>query len=262
MNKPKRLLQFSLRGLVIFCAVASVWIGIWINRAREQREVVEWVEANGGEVWYENEHNPHEEFIASTKNTQLRTLMTWRYIPIPKSWTFKLRNDLEWDVSLVELSLSKVTDLTPINRLPNLEMLALGNRKDLDLSVLKENVNLKALFLHGSSVTDFNPIGNLTSVQILDLTESNVSDLNWITNLKNLRELILIGTQVNEIAPLKDLKKLQDLTLIGTLIDDVAPLRNMQSLKELYLQNTKVSKQQIEDLQKSLPNCIIYHDFE
>jgi hypothetical protein len=46
-------LQFSLRFLLVVLTVFFVWLGVAVNRAREQREAVKAIEALGGTVVYD-----------------------------------------------------------------------------------------------------------------------------------------------------------------------------------------------------------------
>jgi hypothetical protein len=49
----RRWLQFSLRGLLALLTVFAIWLGVIVNRAREQREAVKAIEATGGIVQYD-----------------------------------------------------------------------------------------------------------------------------------------------------------------------------------------------------------------
>lgn len=49
----RRWLQFSLRGFLVVLTASGVWLGVVVNRAREQREAVEAIEALGGSVGYD-----------------------------------------------------------------------------------------------------------------------------------------------------------------------------------------------------------------
>jgi len=51
--KRRRYLTFSLRTLFVLLTVLAVWLGVVVNRAREQREAVKAIEALGGFVFYD-----------------------------------------------------------------------------------------------------------------------------------------------------------------------------------------------------------------
>lgn len=51
--RPRRYLIFSLSTLFVFMTALAVWLGVMVNRAREQREAVEAIEALGGAALYD-----------------------------------------------------------------------------------------------------------------------------------------------------------------------------------------------------------------
>jgi hypothetical protein len=53
MATRRRWLQFSLRGLIALLTVFAIWLGVVVNRAREQREAVKAIESLGGVVLYD-----------------------------------------------------------------------------------------------------------------------------------------------------------------------------------------------------------------
>ena len=53
MRLTRRYLTFSLRTLFVLTTALAVWLGVVVNRVREQREAVKAIEALGGEVRYD-----------------------------------------------------------------------------------------------------------------------------------------------------------------------------------------------------------------
>lgn len=53
MKPRRRYLTFSLRTLFVLLTIGCIWLGILAERAREQREAVEAIEALGGYVIYD-----------------------------------------------------------------------------------------------------------------------------------------------------------------------------------------------------------------
>jgi hypothetical protein len=49
----RRYLTFSLRSLFVLTTASAIWLGVIVNRAREQREAVKAIEALGGSVGYD-----------------------------------------------------------------------------------------------------------------------------------------------------------------------------------------------------------------
>jgi hypothetical protein len=58
----RRWFQFSLRGFLVVLTALAVWLGVIVNRAREQREAVKAIEAMGGIVTYDWEADPYDPF--------------------------------------------------------------------------------------------------------------------------------------------------------------------------------------------------------
>lgn len=53
MKLTRRWLQYSLRSFLVLLTALAVWLGVVVNRAREQREAVKAIEAAGGTVTYD-----------------------------------------------------------------------------------------------------------------------------------------------------------------------------------------------------------------
>ena len=53
MIPARRWFQYSLRSFLILLTALAVWLGVVVNRAREQREAVKAIEALGGHIIYD-----------------------------------------------------------------------------------------------------------------------------------------------------------------------------------------------------------------
>ena len=130
----------------------------------------------------------------------------------------------------------------------------------------------------------------LVQLNILDLSVTNVTGggLVYLKGLSQLDELHLAGTKVNgglenlrglnkltfldlrglgrnsatTIEPVKGLSKLRKLDLGGTPIDDAAlvHLKGLTNLTEIWLDQTKITKEGVASLQKSLTKCMVIHN--
>jgi hypothetical protein len=52
-SRVRRLVQFSLRGLLLLIAICSIWLGMAFHRARQQARAVAAIKAGGGTVSYD-----------------------------------------------------------------------------------------------------------------------------------------------------------------------------------------------------------------
>ncbi len=91
----------------------------------------------------------------------------------------------------VNLSNSKVTDLTAIARLPNLRVLDISGAKISDLSPVSQMPLLDYLDAHGNSITDISAIGNLTELKDLNLSKNSIDDFSPVLGCGKLSFAVL-----------------------------------------------------------------------
>ncbi|MES2475960.1 MAG: protein kinase [Verrucomicrobiota bacterium] len=130
--------------------------------------------------------------------TRLADLPLSAEIPLERRVTFR-----EDGLLALDLSNSKITDLTPIVGMP------LGS---LDLSSC-------------SAIADFTALHSFSSLKKLDLRYTNVTDLAPLAGLP-LEWLSLGGTQVLDLTPLTGIK-IRHLNLRNTWVQDLTPLAGM-----------------------------------
>ena len=82
--------------------------------------------------------------------------------------------------------------------------------------------------------------------------------------LKKLTQLTYLHLESNQLTGVKGLEKLTQLTSLDlgrNKLTDVKGLENLTQLTSLNLRyNTDLTKAQIDELQKALPNCRITHN--
>ncbi|QYK41640.1 MAG: leucine-rich repeat domain-containing protein [Paracoccaceae bacterium] len=145
--------------------------------------------------------------------------------------------------ALTTLSLpdTRVTDLSPLATLPALATLDLSHAQVTDLSPLATLPALATLILLGTQVTDLSPLATLPALASLDLSGTQVTDLSPLATLPALATLDLSRTQVTDLSPLGNLPALTTLTLSGTQVTDLSPLATLPALATLSLAGTKVT---------------------
>ena len=106
MKSHRRYLTFSLRTVFILLTGSAVWLGVVVNRAREQREAVKAIEALGGLVFYD-----------------------WEFVSLSRRRN--IGDDLFHDVQLVIYGHSEHADILRLiphaQRLHGLEMLVVSD---------------------------------------------------------------------------------------------------------------------------------------
>jgi len=107
------------------------------------------------------------------------------------------------------------------------------------------------------------PAGKLTAadlekVTVLVLQNNQLTDVTALKGLTQLTRLYLENNQLTDITALKELTQLTTLYLGGNQITNVTALKELTKLSKLYLYNNPaLTKAQIDQLQKALPNCEI-----
>jgi hypothetical protein len=187
--------------------------------------------------------------------------------------------------SLETLSIyhSSVKNIKPLAGLTNVRELYLMNTLVFNLKPVKEMTKLKTLDISNTMVSDLEPIIGLKNLEVLIINDTLISNIEPLKNLINLRILSAYNTQISDLEPLREMKDIQQLYIYQTKISDLEPLKGLKNLKELYIGDTQVSSleplkellnlqklemvkcvnvpaEQIEDLQKALPNLKIHYN--
>lgn len=132
------------------------------------------------------------------------------------------------------------------------------------LSTLARMRTLRRLDLRGSNITDkgATAIGSLLNLAALDLADTRVSDDGMLSlaRLESLKELDLSKTGITNIglARLRGLRTLEMLDLSDTKIaDGLGPyLLEFPSLQSLTLKGTKISVNEVAELQGRVPHVV------
>ena len=168
-----------------------------------------------------------EKFV-NLKELQLNSVI-YPYEAIP-TW-MKILSDF----GVLNLKDRFLIDLSPISNLKHLKTLVVSDSQFNNIKPISSLVNLQMLVLNGNRITNLDPIKELTNLQFLNLSDVKVSDLGSLKGLVNLETLII------EELP----------------ISDIEPIKNLPNLHNLWIYNCNITNEQVEDLQKTLPNLKI-----
>jgi len=137
--------------------------------------------------------------------------------------------------------------------------LSLINNQLTEVKGLEKLTKLGTLYLIANQLTDVKGLENLDQLKELDLYKNQLTDVTGLEKLTQLKELSLIGNQLTEVPKgLEKLTQLKTLYLIGNQLTSVKGLENLDQLKELDLYNNPdLTKAQIDELKKALPECYI-----
>lgn len=177
---------------------------------------------------------------------------------------------------LVYLDLHSVcgsVDLTPLSGLEKLKSLRIEKIRDdegflpeylSDITPLANLTNLEELYLNQNRTMDISSLSDLKKLRILDLGHNVIADLSPLSELINLEELNLFDNHnysargvIKDISALSNLTNLRTLSLAINSISDATPLYNLKNLRSLDIYGNYLSDEDIEELQKHLPNCSV-----
>lgn len=116
----------------------------------------------------------------------------------------------------LNLSYTRIEDLTPLFNLTELEKLELCCTKVKDLSPLRNLRNLQILHLGNTSIEDLSPLRFLIRLITLRISCSPVVDLTPLAHMPALTKLECCSSEVNNLTPLITIPKLSELNIYNT----------------------------------------------
>lgn len=156
----------------------------------------------------------------------------------------------------------RVTDISPLKNMTELEFLNLDYAKIEDTSILSNFTKMKILNLSFTRIDNYDFASNMKDLEYIRSDFSPIRSLEPLRGLTKLKTILASAPQrdytkpindnlIDSVQPLKDLTNLKELDLASHNIKDITPLKNLKNLKKVVLSNN-----QIQDLQTllALPN--------
>ena len=141
----------------------------------------------------------------------------------------------------LNLWINKISDLSPLAGLKRLQDLNLSNNKISDISPLTDLTGLQNLLFFGNEITNLSPIAGLTGLKDLHIAYNQITDISPLAGLTGLQNLYLTKNQINDILPLAGLTGLQDLSLFSNPISDISALASLTELKKIIFGHDKIT---------------------
>ncbi len=116
------------------------------------------------------------------------------------------------------------------------------------------------LWLHHKKLTEVpKELENLTQLTRLHLDYNKLTDVKGLENLTQLTHLTLSDNQLTDVKGLEKLTQLEELGLNHNKLTELPKgLEKLNQLQRLDLSsNYDLTKAQIDELKKALPNCVI-----
>ena len=142
---------------------------------------------------------------------------------------------------LLDLDGNKISDISALKNMINLNELDLDGNEISDISVLSALTDLTILDLHDNEISDISALKDLVNLTDLDLDDNQISNISALNALTNLTVLDLDGNQISNVFPLKGLINLTELDLHDNRISDISALKNLVNLTVLDLSENHIS---------------------
>lgn len=164
----------------------------------------------------------------------------------------------------VAISTGAAASATMVSPVSTQNILDLANQSltSLNSALWKKQVynEIYVLLAEENEITDLSDLTAFPNLREIYLSNNRISDLQSFASLPNLEIAVLSDNHCYSLSGLEKLNHLHFLDLSGNQkLEDVSNLLYLTSLETLILSDTSVSKNSIEQLQQSLPDCnIIY----
>ena len=135
----------------------------------------------------------------------------------------------------------RLSDLTPIAKLMELNYLDAGRCNIFNISPLAGLKNLTFLQLNRNYIKDLTPSLVSTQLTALRVEFNRITDLSPLANLTQLTRLEAQFNQITDITPLANLTQLTVLHLTQNRIVDVSPLRSLHALERLEIEHNLIT---------------------
>ncbi len=191
-----------------------------------------WLEAlNLGDLYYDVSKDEWKE----TSNKKGNNTFVGKDLKVLKKLE-KLKN-----LNSLALSNNQITAISFLSSLMNLNSLALNNNQITDFSFLSSLTKLNTLALSNNQITDFSFLSSLTNLNTLALSNNQITDIRFLSSLTKLNTLYLSNNQIIDCSFLSRLKKLNSLDLNKNRITDISFLSSLNKLNSLDLSYNQIT---------------------
>ncbi len=154
----------------------------------------------------------------------------------------RIRKNIETREETLDLSKCKMTELPEeLRQCVWLKELNFNKNKVSDLSLLSELLNLNNLYCADNQILDLSPLTNSLTLNVLYLKDNQIMDLSPLSNLSNLTRLVCWNNQITDLSVLSNLSNLTILGCQTNKITDLSPLSNLSKLNILYCGDNQIA---------------------
>ncbi|MBX3180560.1 MAG: leucine-rich repeat domain-containing protein [Candidatus Hydrogenedentes bacterium] len=144
-------------------------------------------------------------------------------------------------VEMMALQSNHIRDLTPLAALPQLQTLFISHNQITDLSPLAALKNLKQLAVDFNAIERIEPIVHLPALRELHLTGNPIASLDSLRELRALNDLYIRGIGATSLEFLAGLTSMRKLDAADNQITSLVHLRGLRGLVEINLAGNRVT---------------------
>ena len=181
-----RWFSFSLRSLLVLVVVLAVPLG-WVAKERRQSD---WELSFIAEL-------RKDSFRGATIQGPYATWEMWMTEEPWPWWNHRVTQLLGKRILLADHPHPGFTDLKKLDGLTNLQMLELSGSRVTDLTPLHMHPKLKVLFLDDTEIADLSPLAKLKNLKYVDLRGTPVTDLSPLLQLNHLEGIVVAETDIS-----------------------------------------------------------------
>ncbi len=219
-QKPK-----SSRKLFAFLILLCVVMGVITLRVNSQRSAKKWVEELGGNVVYHIERGKKNQALSPEEMKA-------------KPGGFMLNVvGIDYVSAIKEINLpdAGITDIEPLSKLSELEVVRILPNKITTLLPLSKSNKLNRLEISNNPISDLSPIALNKGMRIFQLDGTDVDNIDCFSNFQELVKVDLTNTKIKDLTPIKDLNNIEKLKVTNAVLLNLLPLENLTKLKRLSL---------------------------
>lgn len=145
------------------------------------------------------------------------------------------------NLKIIILNDNNISDLSVLNKMPQVEGVWFNNNKVSDISFVKDMKNLKYLSFTGNIVYDLSPLEGTSKLESFWADDNRIKDLSPLKENKNMLEFGIHRNPIGgDISALSGMTELTWLSAEGCGITDLYPLRRCKNLQYIYISNNSI----------------------
>ena len=137
-----------------------------------------------------------------------------------------------------------------------------GPITNADVEALSCCTKLKYLDIgHNDQLTDCSFFYYMPDIEVVIVTLTGISDITPLSACPHLEYLEVTHTGVSDLSPLANATELRHLNIGDTQVHDITPLYGLTEMERLFIcLRHHVPQDQIDEMQRRAPNCLINVD--